>query len=310
MYVLLSFNLQTPESSELDPYNMNEHGQHQAKSALQHLMQNAKRRKKQHASPSSTFFPCPAGCGQHVSERDVNAHLDSRCSVLNGSAAAAAAPQSDVLDGCDLNHNKPDIADTTRFQSSSSTESLRKKSSISPATLSDNATTRQTNTQTNQNKSENNAFAHMMKQSAKIFSNESQSIAKHKFHLCQDPITGRITTTWMDGTNNDADSTMKDEIVWSSSVTVKKIKSIALNDVQNSAEEISDNIQNEIEQDATVLELEVSSSIPFRNQQIMQKMSDGKSSKSNFVQRHSRLSVSACNFLDALFYIFESSPTN
>ena len=80
--------------------------------------------------------------------------------------------------------------------------------------------------------------------------------------------------------------------------------------MQNSAEEISDNIQNEIEQDATVLELEVSSSIPFRNQQIMQKMSDGKSSKSNFVQRHSRLSVSACNFLDALFYIFESSPTN
>jgi hypothetical protein len=82
----------------------NGHGQHQAKSALEHLMQSAKRRKKQQDSPPSKFFPCPAGCGQHVSEREVNAHLDSRCFVLNGPGSADAS-QSNVLDGCDLNHN-------------------------------------------------------------------------------------------------------------------------------------------------------------------------------------------------------------
>jgi hypothetical protein len=260
------------------------------KSALQLLMQNAKRVKKKHSnniSPrreQSCFFPCPAGCGRHVTERDVNVHLDKFCSVMNDGDCPAARPKanndavSPAKSGNSLDKNQ---FGNTQSVSTPQSEFDRTKSNVqSPYSKAPVSVKRKANSNTQQK----NAFSHMMKQSAKVF-NSSEITAKHKFHLHHDK-NGRITTTWI---SDQIDATIAmDDIVWSATVSVKKIKSIPFSTVRKFSEphEVSQELA-ESRNDATSLELEVTSSIPF--QQTQQDVND--SCKFNFVQKHSRLSV-------------------
>jgi hypothetical protein len=261
-------------------------------SALHHLMQSAKRAKKKHSSASprkdqSGFFPCPAGCGHHVSERNVNVHLDKLCSVLNGGAAAAASvdkmpsPSKQQKESPKVigNQQTNDLIEGDSNESCEmKTDCITPPKSIQQSPYSKKSPNR---SKQNMNNSSNqqNVFSHMMKQSAKVFNN-SESIAKHKFHLYSDQ-DGRITTTWI---SDQTDATIAmDDALWSATVTVKKIKSIPLN--QSHLQELIQ--QSETHVDATTLELIVSSSIPFQQSQ----HDDNGSNKFNFVQRHSRLSV-------------------
>jgi hypothetical protein len=238
------------------------------KSALHLLMQNAKRLKKN--SPKrdqSGFFPCPAGCGRHVSQRDVNIHLDKLYSVMN-SAPADAAPAADA----DLVRN----AQSYIIHKSPST--LRSElNAQSPVGVSRKAKTNE----------QHNAFSHMMKQSVKVF-NSSEIVAKHKFHLHHDK-DGRITTSWISDQIDDAIA--MDDVVWSATVSVKNIKSIPLSTARKASEQerVHKATQQTAESrnDATTLELEVTSSISFQQT----KQDDNGSNKFNFIQRHSRLSV-------------------
>ena len=45
---------------------------------------------KKESSGGSRFFPCPAGCGAHLTELNVNAHLDRYCSSLGLDSSASA----------------------------------------------------------------------------------------------------------------------------------------------------------------------------------------------------------------------------
>jgi hypothetical protein len=136
---------------------------------------------------------------------------------------------------------------------------------------------------------QHNAFSHMMKQSAKVFKCEHELTVKHKFHLHYDQ-DGRITTTWIPD-QTDATIAMEN-IVWSTNVTVRKIKSVSLHPTGELLDQEHDkDPEMQSQRDATTLELNVSSSIPFQqNQQVMQG-DTANNPKFNFVQQHSRLSV-------------------
>lgn len=267
----------------------------QKRSALSHLMQSAKQAKKKHpssASPKknqSSFFPCPAGCGHHVSPRDVNVHLDKLCSVLNDTeAAAASGDETDTYkstgdkgldaDSCNQEQDRNIQSNNTGFVSESECITPP-KSSQQPSPVNKQDTIDDTN--------EQNAFSFMMKQSVKVF-NTSESVVKHKFHLHHDP-AGRLTTTWV---SDQLDSTIAmDDVLWSATVTMKKIKSISLNKQNEESAQ-----KSEPRFDTRMLELTISSSIPFQ----VRHQADGIAIKRlNFVQKHSRLSVSQlkCNTL-------------
>jgi hypothetical protein len=175
----------------------------------------------------------------------------------------------------------------------------QQKSSVAPCIEPSSTNTRRANPASNHKiKQEIDAFSHMMKQSAKVFSiDESQSIVQHRFHLHHDQ-HGRITATWI---SNEADASHFDSVamglvLWSANVSVKKIKSIALNRMNKSlGGELAPCFAPPT--DATTLDLIISSSIPFqRSQPKMQ--CDSNNIKFHFVQRHSRFSVSVQSFKD------------
>ena len=266
-----------------------------SRSALDHLMLSAKRIKKKRRivdSPDnekSAFFPCPAGCGQHVSEREVNVHLDEFCSVMGRKSSSSAPSSSLQLKTSSDNLTAERQQQEKLFQmepddeqdySTANTSILpQKPNHQSPHSNSKPRITIQ-KTPPKKVSHEQNAFSHMMKQSAKAF-NVSENIVEHKFHLHHDR-DGKLATTWISD-QSDAIITM-DEAVWSATVSIKKIKPVLLNQNENISKESTDDKK----QVATTLELEVSSSIPFQQS----KATNQDTSKPfSFVQQHSRLSV-------------------
>lgn len=237
------------------------------------------------------FFPCPAGCGHHVTERDVNVHLDERCEILmnrgTGTTDGNACREEPRLDSLDdkLTGVNPGRDATSNLK--------QQKSSVIPCIEPSSTNTRRAKPASNHRiNQEIDAFAHMMKQSAKFFSiDESQSIVQHRFHMHHDR-HGRITTTWIsnaaDASNFDADA--MGQVLWSATVSVKKIKSVALNRINKSlGGEHAPSLAPLT--DATTLDLIISSSIPFQLSQPKMQC-DSNDMKFHFVQRHSRLSVS------------------
>lgn len=107
----------------------------------------------------------------------------------------------------------------------------------------------------------NNAFSHMMKQSASVF--KKNDIIRHRFHLHN--VEGFVTWT----TNCDEDTNI-DKESWSATTVVRKVKQL--------------NNTNEVESivDDRELELTISSSVPCLQD------------KPKLVCKYSRLTVSVC----------------
>ncbi|KAL3776125.1 hypothetical protein HJC23_011447, partial [Cyclotella cryptica] len=274
---------------------------HENDAIMQHTKRLKKHRSSNRPSPQHLhigFFPCPAGCGHHVSERDVNTHLDERCSMLGNRRAGSNAssghasvdisscpekPKSDYI-GDNLTGENP-VRDSTDYCEKKNSITPLKSNKESPKTGSLSTTPKRAI------KQETDAFSRMMKQSAKIFSRDvSQYVARHRFHMHHDQ-DGRITATWI---SNDTDASATDgvamdQILWSANVTIKKIKSIALNKTDHSMEGLR-SPWSDPKTDATTLELTISSSSAFQHSQ--QKLQgDSNDDKFHFVQRHSHLSV-------------------
>jgi len=203
-----------------------------SKNALDVLMNS---NKKKRPIITSVFFDCPLGCGAKVTEQDVNIHLDN----------------------C-IGKHSTDNNSTSNYDTKQTSESI----------INTTKRTRLVDTKTNDapTKTPNNAFSHMMKQSATVFKKKN-NIIRHRFHLHN--IEGFVTWT----TNYDEDTNIIDkESVWSATTVVRKVKQ--LNNNTNEVESIVDDRE---------LELTISSSVPCL-----------QGDKPKLVCKHSRLSVRVC----------------
>jgi hypothetical protein len=230
----------------------------------------------------SRFFACPAGCGKHVSERDVNDHLD-KCPKLNPNSSCNNESGSI---GEELNNPKPPhsaiIIDNDKALPQSTSKPKAKHTSV-----------------------DNNAFQHMMKRSAQVYSNNNDSIIKQRFHLHN--TQGRISWTCDDELNNggavgdiafDDNYVQRDinNIQWSTTIVLKKVKTVRIGEQRE--QQLPQNTMQERQ-----IELTVSSSIPPFNSSQQSRTKSTTTTTSNhttthsslpprLVQRHSRLSIS------------------
>lgn len=276
-----------------------------SKNALDVLMNHA-RNDSSRKRPIS-YVPCPS-CGAQVAERDVNDHLD-RCLINSnsndGSATAAAVtsassmPQDNAaaIDSC--------AADTISTSTKgSATKRQRAARTPSPQRYSTAANSNTPAADTP------NAFSHMMKRSATVFSKSEndENVIRHRFHLHNHNADGFVTTWTSDSEDEVADtsdgrSTKKmneavaddvkakspspqkkypdsvsvvsaEEVHWSATTTMKKLKIINVDSPLEQQTSIDDNDKS--------LELTISSSVPFPQGDKGQRL----------VRRHSRLSVS------------------
>ena len=282
------------------------------KNALDVLMNRAKKtdgmsRKR----PMISYFPCPS-CGMQVTERDANDHLD-RCLISSGDDKGAASSIT-VVDRNETHRmhtiNSTDIADSSTLFTKS-IETINEESMTKRGRSSSSSPRGPTSFQTppaNSNTTTNNAFSHMMKRSAAVFSKSGNGddVIRQRFHLHTPQ--GLVTWTSEDANGidkNDASSTEKgddtandhanlksssseknsanpssvEEFHWSAVITMKKVKCV---DVYDSPSEPQ---QTSIDNNDKALELTISSSLPFPQ---------GDKSK-NLVRRHSRLSVRRCH---------------
>jgi len=115
------------------------------------------------------------------------------------------------------------------------------------------------------NDAPNNAFSHMMKQSASVF--KKNNIIRHRFYLHN--VEGLVTWT----TNYDEDTNIIDKESWSATSVVRKVKTLELDNKKTSDKSIVDDRE---------LELTISSSVPCL-----------QGDKPKLVCKHSRLSVRA-----------------
>lgn len=336
--------------------------------ALDHLMSHAKTKKKKRkrsvpatsgahqstttssgtpslTSPdgasSSQFFPCPVGCGRHVTERNVNEHLD-KCLGDGGDDAADDDSNAASDDG---QRDDVNVDWDGGISSNEKDDEEAKATSSEPMANPDtsNASLPSPNTQVKQlrsdpnNKATNNnyysaaiadtsnAFAHMMQHSAKVFSKaattSSMESVRHRFHLHS--VDGLVSWTEEDDRDivglsdsdvengakaKDVDSSSAidiSDVQWSVTITVKKVKTIQFKRTTSEDNDLqqqrSNTNQSANSQSERPLELIVSTSIPFPQQ-------EGKK-RGNFVRRQSRLSVRLLPLpLHALSYL--STLTN
>ncbi|KAK1740411.1 hypothetical protein QTG54_008506 [Skeletonema marinoi] len=236
----------------------------------------------------SRFFPCPAGCGVHVSEVDINAHLDSDCPQLNGSCSNN---EGDRPRGKDHNGHANEIKDSIEEGTNNTTNNLTN----SQGAKSDNNSLPQSTAKANPKKCTNtnptsNAFQHMMKKSAQVYSNNIN--IQQRFHLHNNE--GMVSWTCEDD-NKEADDVrakQDSDVQWSATIILKKVKAIKLS-------EDGEKQQQQPVQERSI-ELTVSSSIsPFSTTHQSPRQSSSTSTTSTtkpklprLVQRHSRLSIS------------------
>jgi hypothetical protein len=166
--------------------------------AFELLMQKRQSVQKGLSAPKSRFVACPAGCGQHICEQNVNEHLD-RCL---GSTEAVAVTQSEAKDTEQIANVDPA---TTREPTDAVTFCLTpgvSSSNVSPE--SDNA---------------NNVFSHMMKQSQRVFAAKESQPLRQRFHLHSN---GRLTWTCTEDVE-DPGSFASDNVSvhWSAKVLLK-----------------------------------------------------------------------------------------
>lgn len=236
----------------------------------------------------SRFFDCPAGCGKHVSERDVNEHLD-KCPKLNKNDTSCNEGGSigEELSSTIMNNPQPPQSDSAIIVDD------------------DKALPQSTSKPKAKHKSvENNAFQHMMKRSAQVYSHNNDSI-KQRFHLhntqgmiswiCDNEFNngGAVGDNAFDNNNIQRDI---NNIQWSTTIMLKKVKTVTIGEQREKQPP-----QNTMQE--RQIELTVSSSIPPFNssQQSPTKSTTSISNNATttnpslpprLVQRHSRLSIS------------------
>ncbi len=224
----------------------------------------------------SNFFPCPAGCGMHVSEVEVNAHLDNDCPQLNANNCNKNDGEKSIHDIGDSNDINESIGVGTKNNTTNSR--IDSEAAISDKNSLPRSMAPAGNT--------NNVFQHMMKNSAQIYSNNGT--IQQRFHLHNNQ--GMVSWTCEDDNKEDVPAKSADT-KWSATIILKNVKTINLRE------------DAEQQQHQSVVEgsihLTVSSSIsPLASQQSPQQTSSStattttKSKLSRLVQRHSRLSIS------------------
>lgn len=241
---------------------------------------NATTASLQNNKGGSRFFPCPAGCGMHVSERDVNAHLDSECPQLKCNCDN---------EGDDKSGEEHDAAKKIE----ESTEAKAKATAISGNNALQQSTAKaKPNKCTNSNT--NNAFQHMMKNSAQVYSNNGN--IQQRFHLHNDQ--GMVSWTCEDDDNTGADggfaksdhiNIQDSDIQWSATILLKKAQTIY----------IYEHGEQQAQVQERSIQLTVSSSIPpFSAHQSTQQAAAAattsitKPKLPQLIQRHSHLSIS------------------
>ena len=160
----------------------------------------------------SKFLECPAGCGRHFLEKDINDHLD-QCVVVSTTtttttttAAPAAAASTFVSPAVGGPRTNAGASPPSLIQMSSSPPPQEKKESP-----------RYNNTE-----DPTNAFSHMMKKSATVFSSPSiqDTFWAQRFHL---NANGSVSVTCY-CTNPPGQSQQPDTIEWSANSHIKAPK--------------------------------------------------------------------------------------
>lgn len=232
----------------------------------------------------SRFFPCPAGCGLHVSEVEVNAHLDNDCPKLNANCSNNDGDRSmEELGAPDK--IKEELTQEETNNSTSSNRLEREEAISHNNSLSRSTAPAKQKTRADANQAKN-AFQHMMKKSAEVYSNNGN--IQQRFHLHDNQ--GKVSWTCEDD-NEEADDVLASSIdtQWSATIILKKVKTI------NLQEDIPNEQQQQPLQERSI-QLTVSSSVsPFSSHQSPQQSSSTTTTQSKpprLVQRHSRLSIS------------------
>lgn len=159
-----------------------------------------KKKKPQNKSNNNTgvsrFVPCPAGCGRHVLEKDINAHLDL-CISNDGSAPEVSELSVQIQEG-----------PTTIEQSSENV------STITSAGTEKKASTSERTTITSDEHA--NAFAHMMKRSAKVFTSGHDVVKLAQ--RCHLHTNGSLSVTCY---STNPGLSQPDDIKWSTNIQLK-----------------------------------------------------------------------------------------
>ena len=265
----------------------------------------------------SRFFLCPAGCGVHVSETTVNAHLDSGCPQLmlndgnncSGSnyerdnKKSAEEGKEEHNDDAANNEIKEFAEEETNHTTTTTTTNNNLNSPAAAISDNNNAAMPQSTvakakqlkkcTQNYSTTTNNNAFQHMMKKSAQVYSNNGNNIMiQQRFHLYNDDQTG-IVVSWTcedDYKEADGDDTSipdsDNNIQWSATIILKKVKAI------NMYEHGEQQQQQQPVQERSI-QLTVSSSIPpYFFSALQSPQNTTKPKLPRLVQRHSNLSIS------------------
>lgn len=209
------------------------------------------------------LFECPLGCGEHVTEVSVNLHID-KCIGSSDSKT------------CSI-----DAGSNTKQLSANDGKSGTSSVGID----TDNDVGYDVKPQPTKRKCNDsvNAFSHMMKRSATVFSKDdtTNNAIRHRFHLHN--TEGLVTWNCID---DDSDCSTDDEVdcggVWSATALMKKVQVIHLGEEQSSSSP-NQKRGGDSSTDDKVLELTISSSVPPYPQ-------DKK--RWRLVRMHSRLSVS------------------
>lgn len=216
---------------------------------------------------SSRFVDCPAGCGSHIPEHQVNQHLDN----CLGSSEQKTEVKSDASQSENVRHSECVEGEQVVAPASDSKPAAAAASNTSnPSQPTPHPSSDELLATVSQSPDSGpNAFAHMMKQSHRVFS--SKEPLQQRFHVHSD---GRLTWTDMDENNSDTAG------AWSAKVLLKASRM--------NVGESSPSSHNANAPPLRDVELTISSSIiPTATEQ------------TRLVKRHSRLSVSdkhACLF--------------
>ena len=236
-------------------------------------MNNARHNDSKKRTIPKSKFPCPAGCGALalVAVNDVNNHLDQCLDLSNDEDGANAAVFGGVTDLSDHSERNNDSLHQSEY-TAKSVGRVKRSCSHSPLAEGTDGP---------------NAFSHMMKRSATVFSKSRNkaNLIRHRFHLHN--VGGMVTWSSNDYAENNSNciqsiekgenidgvnrSTVSgEEIQWSTVVKMKSMKDY---------------------------ELTISTSVP----------SYPGSKTEMLVQRHSRLSVSGKLTHVKLAFLFYNS---
>jgi hypothetical protein len=206
------------------------------------LLMGSQTKKKPRQPVASRFVPCPAGCGRHVLEKDINVHLDSCISnespSLNEQSVHNAEPPKE----------QSDKRATSNLISAGKEEKIESRAKASPPTSDEHA----------------NAFAHMMKRSAKVFSTSEDARLAQRCHL---NVNGSLSLTCY---STNPGLSQPEDIKWSTTVQLKAKKSPTPSSKSN---------DNEPARVSSTVDLSLSSAIASSPRKV------------RLVRRHSRLSI-------------------